>query len=313
MISSSQMLSHTAMNDILKSCELCPRRCGADRTKTVGFCGGGALPRLAKAYLHMWEEPCISGTRGSGCSLKCCFCQNYRISAENFGKEISVSRLAEIFLELQDKGAHNINLVSATHYVPQVIEALDLCKGRLNIPVAYNSGGYELPETIEMLRGYVDIFMPDFKYYDSEISEKYSAAKDYFSYASAAIGKMIEIAGKPVYDENGLMKSGVIIRHMVLPSHRKDSEKILRTIAEMYPKDSYLLSLMSQYTPMPGLTKFPELMERIDARTNARLIGYMERHGIANGYWQEPDSATDEMIPDFDLTGVDISVEKSDN
>lgn len=177
MISSSPMLSHTAMNDILKSCELCPRRCGADRTKTVGFCGGGVLPRLAKAYLHMWEEPCISGTRGSGtvffsgCSLKCCFCQNYRISTENFGKEISVSRLAEIFLELQDKGAHNINLVSATHYVPQVIEALDLCKGKLNIPVAYNSGGYELPETIEMLRGYVDIFMPDFKYYDSEISE----------------------------------------------------------------------------------------------------------------------------------------------
>lgn len=309
MISSSPMLSHTAMNDILKSCELCPRRCGADRTKTVGFCGGGALPRLAKAYLHMWEEPCISGTRGSGtvffsgCSLKCCFCQNYRISAENFGKEILVSRLAEIFLELQDKGAHNINLVSATHYVPQVIEALDLCKGRLNIPVAYNSGGYELPETIEMLRGYVDIFMPDFKYYDSEISEKYSAAKDYFSYASAAIGKMIEIAGKPVYNENGLMKSGVIIRHMVLPSHRKDSEKVLRTIAEMYPKDSYLLSLMSQYTPFYKSCEHKEINRRISTYEYEKVAQVAAELGF-DGFMQERSSAKKEYTPDFDLSGI---------
>ena len=309
MISSSQMLSHTAMNDILKSCELCPRRCGADRTKTVGFCGGGVLPRLAKAYLHMWEEPCISGTRGSGtvffsgCSLKCCFCQNYRISAENFGKEIPVNRLAEIFLELQDKGAHNINLVSATHYVPQVIEALDLCKGRLNIPVAYNSGGYELPETIEMLRGYVDIFMPDFKYYDSEISEKYSAAKDYFSYASAAIGKMIEIAGKPVYVENGLMKSGVIIRHMVLPSHRKDSEKILRTIAEMYPKNSYLLSLMSQYTPFYKSCEHKEINRRISTYEYEKVAQVAAELGF-DGFMQERSSAKEEYTPDFDLSGI---------
>lgn len=309
MISSSPMLSHTAMNDILKSCELCPRRCGADRTKTVGFCGGGVLPRLAKAYLHMWEEPCISGTRGSGtvffsgCSLKCCFCQNYRISAENFGKEISVSRLAEIFLELQDKGAHNINLVSVTHYVPQVIEALDLCKGRLNIPVAYNSGGYELHETIEMLRGYVDIFMPDFKYYDSEISEKYSAAKDYFSYASAAIGKMIEIAGNPVYDENGLMKSGVIIRHMVLPSHRKDSEKVLRTIAEMYPKDSYLLSLMSQYTPFYKSYEHKEINRRISTYEYEKVAQVAAELGF-DGFMQERSSAKKEYTPDFDLSGI---------
>ena len=291
MISSSQMLSHTAMNDILKSCELCPRRCGADRTKTVGFCGGGALPRLAKAYLHMWEEPCISGTRGSGtvffsgCSLKCCFCQNYGISAENFGKEIPV------------------NLVSATHYVPQVIETLDLCKGRLNIPVAYNSGGYELPKTIEMLRGYVDIFMPDFKYYDSEISEKYSAAKDYFSYASAAIGKMIEIAGKPVYDENGLMKSGVIIRHMVLPSHRKDSEKILRTIAEMYPKDSYLLSLMSQYTPFYKSCEHKEINRRISTYEYEKVAQVAAELGF-DGFMQERSSAKEEYTPDFDLSGI---------
>ena len=309
MISSSPMLSHTAMNDILKSCELCPRRCGADRTKTVGFCGGGVFPRLAKAYLHMWEEPCISGTRGSGtvffsgCSLKCCFCQNYRISAENFGKEISVSRLAEIFPELEAQGAHNINLVSATHYVPQVIEALDLCKGRLNIPVAYNSGGYELPETIEMLRGYVNIFMPDFKYYDSEVSEKYSAAKDYFSYASAAIGKMIEMAGKPVYDENGLMKSGVIIRHMVLPSHRKDSEKVLRTIAEMYPKDSYLLSLMSQYTPFYKSCEHKEINRRISTYEYEK-VAQVAAELEFDGFMQERSSAKEEYTPDFDLSGI---------
>lgn len=308
MISSSQMLSHTAMNDILKSCELCPRRCGADRTKTVGFCGGGALPRLAKAYLHMWEEPCISGTRGSGtvffsgCSLKCCFCQNYRISAENFGKEIPVNRLAEIFLELQDKGAHNINLVSATHYVPQVIEALDLCKGRLNIPVAYNSGGYELPETIEMLRGYVDIFMPDFKYYYSEISENTLLQRIIFI-CFCGHRQMIEIAGKPVYDENGLMKSGVIIRHMVLPSHRKDSEKILRTIAEMYPKDSYLLSLMSQYTPFYKSCEHKEINRRISTYEYEKVAQVAAELGF-DGFMQERSSAKEEYTPDFDLSGI---------
>ena len=305
----SPMSPYTAMNDILKSCELCPRRCGADRTKAVGFCGGGSLPKLAKAYLHMWEEPCISGTRGSGtvffsgCSLKCCFCQNYRISAENFGKEIPVSRLAEIFLELQDKGAHNINLVSATHYVPQVIEALDLCKGRLNIPVAYNSGGYELPETIEMLRGYVDIFMPDLKYYDSEISEKYSAAGDYFAYASAAVGKMIEIAGKPVYDNDGLMKSGVIIRHMVLPSHRRDSEKVLNFIADTYPEGSYLLSLMSQYTPFYKSCEHKEINRRISTYEYEKVAQAAAELGF-DGFMQERSSAKEEYTPDFDLSGI---------
>lgn len=257
----------------------------------------------------MWEEPCISGTRGSGtvffsgCSLKCCFCQNYRISAENFGKEIPVTRLAEIFLELQDKGAHNINLVSATHYVPQVIEALDICKGRLNIPVAYNSGGYELPETIEMLRGYVDIFMPDLKYYDSDISEKYSAAGDYFYYASAAVGKMIEIAGKPVYDDDGLMKSGVIIRHMVLPSHRRDSEKVLNFIADTYPEGSYLLSLMSQYTPFYKSCEHKEINRRISTYEYEKVAQAAAELGF-DGFMQERSSAKKEYTPDFDLSGI---------
>lgn len=298
------------MNNILNNCTLCPRECRADRETSAGICGGGLLPRAAKAYLHMWEEPCISGTKGSGtvffsgCSLKCCYCQNYKISAENFGKEISVERLSEIFLELQDKGAHNINLVSPTHYVPQIISALDKCNSRLHIPVAYNSGGYEKTETLEMLRGYVDIFMPDIKYYSTELSEKYSFALDYFEYASKAVSKMIELAGKPVTDENGIMKKGVIIRHMVLPSHRRDSEDILRKINELYDKDSFLLSLMSQYTPFYRSSEHKEINRRISTYEYEKVAELAYQLGF-KGYMQERSSAKEEYTPDFDLIGID--------
>lgn len=257
----------------------------------------------------MWEEPCISGTKGSGtvffsgCSLKCCFCQNYRISAENFGKEISVKRLSEIFLELQDKGAHNINLVSPTHYVPQIITALDMCRDKLHIPVAYNCGGYEKAETIEMLRGYVDIFMPDMKYYSSELSEKYSAAPDYFEYASKAIAKMIEIAGEPVFDENGIMQSGVIIRHMVLPTHRRDSEEVLKKLYKLYGKDSFLLSLMSQYTPFYKSCEHKEINRRISTYEYEKVTQLAQELGF-NGFMQERSSAKEEYTPDFDLIGI---------
>lgn len=297
------------MNDILKKCTLCPRECGADRETSHGFCGGGFLPRAAKAYLHMWEEPCISGTKGSGtvffsgCSLKCCFCQNYRISAENFGREITVKRLSEIFLELQDKGAHNINLVSPTHYVPQIIAALDMCRDKLYIPVAYNCGGYEKAETIEMLRGYIDIFMPDMKYYSSELSEKYSAAPDYFEYASKAIAKMIEIAGEPVFDENGIMQSGVIIRHMVLPTHRRDSEEVLKKLYKLYGKDSFMLSLMSQYTPFYKSCEHKEINRRISTYEYEKVSQLAQELGI-NGFMQERSSAKEEYTPDFDLIGI---------
>lgn len=257
----------------------------------------------------MWEEPCISGTKGSGtvffsgCSLKCCFCQNYRISAENFGKEITVKRLSEIFLELQDKGAHNINLVSPTHYVPQIITALDMCRDKLHIPVAYNCGGYEKAETIEILRGYIDIFMPDMKYYSSELSEKYSAAPDYFEYASKAIAKMIEIAGKPVFDEKGIMQSGVIIRHMVLPTHRRDSEEVLKKLYELYGKDSFLLSLMSQYTPFYKSCEHKEINRRISTYEYEKVSELAQELGF-NGFMQERSSAKEEYTPDFDLIGI---------
>lgn len=283
--------------------------CGADRTTGKGFCGGGLLPRAAKAYLHLWEEPCISGSRGSGtvffsgCSLKCVYCQNYSISAENFGREISVERLSEIFIELQEKGAHNINLVSAAHFVPQIISALDICGGKLRIPVAYNSGGYERPETLEMLRGYVSIFMPDIKYFDTRISEKYSGAADYFETACAAAAKMIEISGKPEFDKNGIMRSGVIIRHLVLPSHRRDSERILEKIAELFPADSFLLSLMSQYTPFYRSSEFKEINRRVSTYEyeKVRLKALELRF---EGYMQERSSAKEEYTPDFDLSGI---------
>lgn len=297
------------MNNFLNHCTLCPRECGADREHTIGFCGGGLLPRAAKAYLHMWEEPCISGTNGSGtvffsgCSLKCCFCQNYKISAENFGREISEERLSEIFLELQDKGAHNINLVSPTHYVPQIISALDKCRENLHIPVAYNSGGYEKTETLEMLRGYVDIFMPDIKYFSSELSEKYSCATDYFEYASRAVSKMIELAGKPEFDENGILKKGVIIRHMVLPSHRRDSENVLRKISELYPSDSFLLSLMSQYTPFYKSAEHKEINRRISTYEYNKVAELAYELGF-KGFMQERSSAKEEYTPDFDLIGI---------
>ena len=299
------------MNNILYNCTLCPRKCLADRSKSLGYCGGGLLPKVAKAYLHMWEEPCISGKNGSGtvffsgCSLRCCFCQNYRISAENFGAEISTQRLAEIFLELQDKGAHNINLVSGCHYVPQIIEALDICGDKLTIPIAYNSGGYECTETIEMLRGYVKIFMPDMKYFDSEISMKYSSASDYFEWASAAVGKMIEIAGYPEFDENGIMKSGVIIRHMVLPSHRRDSGKVLRFLAENFPKGSFLLSLMSQYTPFYKSCEHKEINRRVSTYEYEKTADLVRSLGF-EGFMQERSSAKEEYTPDFDLAGVMI-------
>lgn len=265
--------------------------------------------KAAKAYLHMWEEPCISGTKGSGtvffsgCSLRCCFCQNYRISSENFGMEISDERLSGIFLEIQEMGAHNINLVSAAHYVPMVINALDICGDKLKIPVVYNSGGYENTETLDMLKGYVDIFIPDLKYFDSGISREYSAAPDYFDIASKAVEKMIEIAGKPVIGKDGIMRSGVIIRHMVLPSHSRDSARLLDEISRLYPKDSFLLSLMSQYTPAYKSSEHKRINRRISTYEYEKIASAAAEMDF-KGYFQERSSASKEYTPDFDLSGI---------
>lgn len=292
----------------LHNCKLCPRKCGADRYAGKGFCGCGAEIKAAKAFLHMWEEPCISGENGagtiffSGCNLKCCYCQNYSISAENYGREISAERLAEIFLELRDKGADNIDLVSPTPYVSQIINALDICGEKLDIPIVYNTGGYELLETLKMLEGYVDVYLPDLKYYDGSLGEKYSSAADYFEIASEAIKEMYRQVGS-VRIEEGLIKKGVIIRHLALPSHRRDSEKILEWIAETFPKKDVLVSLMSQYVPIYKSFEHKDIARRISTFEYNFLLEKAAELGL-EGFMQERSSADSGYTPDFDLTGI---------
>ncbi len=294
----------------LNTCNLCPRECGVDRATQQGFCKCGSRIKVARAALHFWEEPCISGTRGSGtvffsgCTLQCCYCQNRRISSEGFGKEISEMRLAEIFLELQEKGAHNINLVTATQYIFQVLRALDMVKSKLHIPVVYNCGGYERIETIRAMKGYVDIFLPDLKYYSSELSYNYSKAKDYFEVASASIKEMISQTGGLKFDKSGIMQKGVIIRHLVLPGSRKDSFLILEWMSENLPKEKFLLSLMSQFTPAVKSPEYKELNRRITTFEYESVVKEAIRLGLSSGFMQERSSAKEEYTPPFDLEGV---------
>lgn len=291
-------------------CSLCPRECGVDRTKDLGFCKCGSKIKAARADLHFWEEPCISGTNGSGtvffsgCTLRCCYCQNYRISSEGCGKEITPERLAEIFLELQEKGAHNINLVTATQFLVPILRALDMVKSKLYIPVVYNSSGYEKAETIRALKGYIDIYLPDIKYFDSSLSKKYSGAKDYFKFASEAVKEMTAQTGEVKLDENNIMHRGVIIRHMVLPGGRKDSFKILNWINENLPKGKYLLSLMSQYTPAYNSSKFKEINRKITTFEYNSVVQEALRLGLTEGFMQERSSAKEEYTPPFDLSGI---------
>ena len=298
------------MTDIYKECNLCPRNCNVDRSVRTGFCKSGEKLKVARAALHYWEEPCISGEDGSGtvffsgCNLNCCFCQNYNISNDCFGKEISIERLGEIFLELQDKGANNINLVTAVQYIPSIIKALDNVKHKLNIPVVYNSGGYENVSTLEMLKDYVDIYLPDIKYFDKELSKRYSRAEDYFERASEAVLNMIDNAGELKFNNKGIMERGVIVRHMVLPSYYKDSMKILNWINDNLPKDKFLISLMSQYTPFYKACDYPEINRRLTIYEYNKVVDEALRLGLDRGYIQEKSSAKEEYTPPFDLEGV---------
>lgn len=286
--------------------------CRADRTRQTGFCKSGDTVKIARAALHPWEEPCISGTSGSGtvffsgCTLKCVFCQNYTLSHENFGKEVSINRLAEIFLELQQKGAHNINLVTATHYLPSIKKALESAGSALKIPVVYNCGGYERVETLREFSDYIDIYLPDLKYYDSRLSEKYSAAADYFPVASAAITEMIRLTGGLTWDSENptLLKKGVVIRHMVLPGAKDDSIRLLHWIKDSLPPNQYLLSIMSQYTPFYKAAMYPEISRRITSYEYDKVIDTAIELGLMNGYMQEKSSAKEEYTPPFDLSGV---------
>lgn len=238
---------------LLEECRLCPRDCGANRLNGKrGFCGAGDKIRVARAALHYWEEPCISGNIGSGtvffshCTLKCVFCQNYNISQCEWGKEITIERLAEIIIELQEKGALNINLVTPTHYVAQIIEAIKIAKSNgLKLPIIYNSSGYEKVETIKLLKGYIDVYLPDMKYFDTKYSSKYSKAKDYFKYAREAIDEMVNQVGEVKFDENGIVQRGVIIRHLMLPGLLFDSKKIIDYIYNTYG-DKVYISIMNQ-------------------------------------------------------------------
>ncbi len=291
-------------------CTLCPRMCRADRKERLGFCGSKTTPKVARAALHKWEEPCICAGEGSGtvffsgCTLKCCYCQNFKISHESFGKEVSVQRLSEIFLNLQEKGAININLVSPTHYVPQILKALDMSKNKLHIPVVYNTGGYERVETIKSLDGYVDIYLTDLKYFSSELSQKYSKCNDYFKYASNALLEMTEQTGKYKINDNGILEKGVIVRHLVLPGLRKDSMEILKWLNEQKLQNKILLSLMRQYTPIDKNTDFPELQRRITTFEYNSVLDKAIEFSFTNGYTQEKESATLAYTPPFNLEGI---------
>ncbi len=294
--------------EIDSKCRICPRNCNIDRNITKGYCKAGSLPRVAKAFLHMWEEPCISGTKGSGtvffsgCNLRCIYCQNSKISHGNFGKEISIEHLAELFLSLQSKGAHNINLVNPTHYVRQIRESLTYAGG-LKVPVVYNSNGYESRETLQVMEGFADIYLPDFKYLNNETGRKYSNVDNYFEIAASAITEMYRQVGGPVFDEEGIIKKGLIIRHLILPGKTEESIKVLDWMRQNLPGDIYV-SLMSQYLPCYKAKEHPEINRRIIRKEYERVINHFYRLGFENGYIQERDSAEETYIPEFDLEGI---------
>ena len=290
-------------------CNDCPRQCGAKREsdQPAGICRSPALPRVARAAPHFGEEPCISGTKGSGtvfftgCNLRCVFCQNREISRGQGGELLTVPQLRDLMLRLRDQGVHNINLVTGAHFVRPIAQALEGLD--LGIPVVWNSSGYESVESLRRLEGLVQVFLPDFKYWKSDLARRYSLAEDYPRVAAAAIKEMFRQTGPYELDGEGLLRRGVLIRHLILPGQDLNAMDVIDFAAEEFPEDSVLFSLMSQYTPMPGLERFPELQGRVDAETNQRLIAYMEKRGLS-GYWQDPDAATDEMIPAFDGTGL---------
>lgn len=295
--------------NIKGGCHLCPRKCGADRETSPGFCGGGKSIRVARAALHYWEEPCVSGTRGSGtvffsgCPLNCCFCQNYQISAQNFGKDISVDRLVKILLELQEQGAHNINLVNPTHYAPWIADALRAARPFLHVPIICNSGGYESEETLTLFDGLVDVYLPDFKYMDSARAERYSGAGDYPVVAAAAIVSMYRQVGALRFDSHGMVQKGVIIRHLALPKGGHDLKAVLDWIAKNFSSSEVYISLMSQFTPFYRCSEFSEINRRISSFEYDKLVKYAVSLGL-NGYMQERSAAKEEFTPEFDLSGV---------
>lgn len=288
-------------------CTTCPRNCKINRSESVGFCGVTDTFRVARAALHHWEEPCISGTRGSGtiffsgCNLKCVYCQNFEISHNTFGKDISDERLTQIFDELIEQGAHNINLVNPTHYALRLAQLLKNKKP--SVPIVYNTSGYEKAETLKELEDIVDIYLTDLKYCDNKVSKKYSKAEDYFNFASDAIREMKRQQPEDIFDSDGIMKKGVIIRSLILPGNISQSMKALDFVADNFGNET-IVSLMSQYTPCGHCNEFPTINRRISKREYITVLNHLDSLGFENAYVQELSSAKEEYIPPFDLTGV---------
>lgn len=299
-------------------CRICPRACGADRAAgQAGYCGADDKFVVARAALHHWEEPCLSGApedaRGSGtvffsgCALRCCYCQNYPISQQGVGKAITAQHLAEIFLRLQQNGARNLNLVTATQYLPWVLEALDSARSAgLSLPVVYNTGGYETVETVKALDGYVDVWLADFKYASPDLSDRFSSARDYPAVAEAALRQMLIQTGAPVYDAEGFLQRGVIVRHLALPGCTEDSFAVLQTLARIRKETGvpFVPSLMSQFTPFYKAAEHG-LGRRITTYEYRKVIDEAIRLGLTDGYMQEKSSAREEYTPPFNLEGVE--------
>ena len=296
----------------IKNCILCPRECRINREDGKrGYCGMDSRIYAARAALHMWEEPCISGEKGSGavffsgCGLRCIFCQNREIAIGKSGKEISVEKLGEIFLNLEKQGAANINLVTGAHYVPQIIEALEIAKGKgLSVPIIYNSSGYEKVETLKLLEGYVNVYLPDFKYMEVSLAEDFSNAPDYLERAKAAIEEMVRQTGNCVFNEDGYIEKGTIVRHLILPGHTVNSKKVLEYLHSTYGNEIFI-SIMNQYTPVYEQKKYTELNRKVTEREYKKVLDYALEIGLENGFWQTGDTAKESFIPAFDYEGLD--------
>lgn len=295
----------------LEKCTLCPRKCNVPRSDvSTGYCGVGDDLYVARAALHMWEEPCISGEEGSGtvffsgCNLRCVYCQNYDIAAGRAGKKITVDRLSQIFLELQEKQANNINLVTPAHYVKKIAEALKKAKASgLKIPIVYNTSGYESVSTLKMIDGLIDVYMPDFKYFDSELSLKYSNAKDYCEVAKKALAEMYRQVGKPQFNKKGIMTKGMIVRHLVLPGLSEDSKNVIKYLFATFSNNIYI-SIMNQYTPLDNVKNYPEINRRITGEEYEEIVNYAIDIGVENGFIQEDGTSEESFIPAFDYEGV---------
>lgn len=298
--------------EITKDCTLCPRECHVNReNKKRGYCGMDSRIYAARAALHMWEEPCISGEKGSGavffsgCGLRCIFCQNREIAIGKDGKEISVEKLGEIFLNLEKQGAANINLVTGAHYVPQIREALSIAKEKgLSVPVVYNSSGYEKVETLKLLEGYVDVYLPDFKYMEASLAEAFSNAPDYPERAKEAVEEMVRQTGNCVFNEEGYIEKGTIVRHLILPGHTVNSKKVLDYLHNTYGNKIFI-SIMNQYTPVYEQKVYKELNRKVTEREYKKVLDHALEIGVENGFWQTGDTAKESFIPSFNYEGLD--------